>query len=61
MKKIVLSLSTVLLTVGMQAQKAEMDASITAFQAKNYAQGLDLAKQAESLLATNHTDRKSVV
>lgn len=55
MKKIVLSLSTVLLTVGMQAQKAEMDASITAFQAKNYAQGLDLAKQAESLLATNHT------
>lgn len=55
MKKIVLSLSAVLLIVGLQAQKAEMEASLNAFQSNNYSQGLASAKKAETLLATNHT------
>lgn len=50
-----LSLSAMIIAVGLQAQKAEMDASISAFKSQNYSEAISEAKKAEQLLASNHT------
>ncbi|MDG4951303.1 hypothetical protein NLM59_10225 [Weeksellaceae bacterium KMM 9724] len=55
MKKIILSLSTAVLAISLQAQQVEMEATKSAYKAKNYSEAVQQAHKAEELLKSNYT------
>ena len=55
MKKIILSLSKAVLAISLQAQQEEMEATKSAFKAKNYSEAVQQAHKAEELLKSNYT------
>lgn len=61
MRKIILSLSAAVFAIGLHAQKAEMDATIAAFNSKNYTQAVQQAQKAEQLLSSNRTIEPSEI
>ena len=53
MKKLILSVSVAFLFTGLNAQKAEMEAAVAAFNSNNYSETLNQTKKAEALLNSN--------